>query len=78
MHIAAAFKKPIFSLWGNTIPGFGMVPYLPDELIDRSKIFEVKGLSCRPCSKIGFDSCPKGHFRCMNNLEIEKIAATVI
>ena len=24
MHIAAAFKKPIISLWGNTIPEFGM------------------------------------------------------
>ncbi len=29
MHIAAAFKKEIFSVWGNTIPGFGMYPYFP-------------------------------------------------
>ena len=27
MHIAAAFKKRIFSIWGNTIPLFGMYPY---------------------------------------------------
>jgi hypothetical protein len=25
----------------------------------------VKGLSCRPCSKLGHKKCPKGHFRCM-------------
>jgi hypothetical protein len=25
----------------------------------------VKNLSCRPCSKIGYEKCPKGHFKCM-------------
>jgi ADP-heptose:LPS heptosyltransferase len=62
MHIAAAFKKKIISVWGNTIPEFGMTPYLPSE---KSRIFEVKNLKCRPCSKIGFQECPKGHFECM-------------
>ncbi|MEI6899206.1 MAG: glycosyltransferase family 9 protein [Bacteroidota bacterium] len=78
MHIAAAFRKPILSVWGNTIPGFGMFPYLPVDMKEQSKIFEVDGLSCRPCSKIGFDICPKGHFRCMKDQDIEKIAAAVI
>jgi ADP-heptose:LPS heptosyltransferase len=27
MHIAAAFKKKIISVWGNTVPEFGMYPY---------------------------------------------------
>ena len=27
MHIAAAFKKQILSVWGNTVPSFGMTPY---------------------------------------------------
>jgi ADP-heptose:LPS heptosyltransferase len=72
MHIAAAFKKEIISLWGNTIPEFGMYPYLPENY-DRSHILEVKGLSCRPCSKLGFSRCPKGHFKCMNEIDTEKI-----
>lgn len=65
MHIAAAFKKPIVSIWGNTIPEFGMYPYLPHqkELYD---CVEVENLKCRPCSKIGFQACPKKHFDCMN------------
>ena len=62
MHIAAAFKKEIISVWGNTVPAFGFSPYMTDE---KSKIVEVKNLSCRPCSKIGYDKCPKGHFKCM-------------
>lgn len=70
MHIAAAFKKPIWSVWGNTVPEFGMYPYYPEGM-DLNKTFEVKDLRCRPCSKIGHNTCPKGHFRCMEDIEIE-------
>ena len=70
MHIASAFKKKILSIWGNTIPEFGMSPYLPGE---GSKIIEVKNLNCRPCSKLGYKSCPKKHFNCMNKINVEEI-----
>ena len=66
MHIAAAFNKKIYSVWGNTVPEFGMYPYLESE---QSKRIEVKGLNCRPCSKIGYDKCPKGHFKCMREID---------
>ncbi len=75
MHIAAAFQKPIVSVWGNTIPEFGMTPYLI--MNGKQMISEVKGLSCRPCSKIGFDKCPKGHFKCMLDQDMEAIARFV-
>lgn len=65
MHIAAAFQQDIISIWGNTIPEFGMYPYFPVDYNGKSKIIEVKGLSCRPCSKLGYPRCPKGHFNCM-------------
>ncbi|MEA3444982.1 MAG: glycosyltransferase family 9 protein, partial [Bacteroidota bacterium] len=70
MHIAAAFKKKIISLWGNTIPEFGMYPYFPAEA---SKIFQVDNLKCRPCTKIGFSKCYKKHFDCMNKQDIDGI-----
>lgn len=71
MHIAAAFKKKIFSVWGNTVPELGMYPYLPAE---GSKMIQVTGLSCRPCSKIGYASCPQKHFRCMNEIRTEEFS----
>jgi ADP-heptose:LPS heptosyltransferase len=74
MHIAAAFKKPIISIWGNTVPDFGMYPYYGNKPVP-NQIFEVKKLSCRPCSKIGSDKCPKKHFKCMRNQDLVKIAA---
>jgi ADP-heptose:LPS heptosyltransferase len=70
MHIAAAFKKDIISVWGNTIPEFGMSAYLPGK---NSKILEVKKLPCRPCSKLGYHSCPKKHFKCMNDIDVTEI-----
>jgi ADP-heptose:LPS heptosyltransferase len=74
MHVAAAFRKPIVSVWGNTVPEFGMYPYLPEGFKENSMIAEVKGLSCRPCSKIGYDRCPKGHFRCMEEIGVAEVA----
>ncbi|HUH32938.1 MAG TPA: glycosyltransferase family 9 protein [Daejeonella sp.] len=69
MHIAAAFDKPIVSVWGNTIPGFGMYPYKTS----RSVVAEVNHLPCRPCSKIGYQKCPLGHFKCMNDIPVSFI-----
>ncbi len=74
MHIAAALKKPIVSVWGNTVPEFGMYPYMTDE---KSKIFEVKNIKCRPCSKIGHKKCPKKTFHCMKMQKLNKISQYV-
>jgi ADP-heptose:LPS heptosyltransferase len=70
MHIAAAFNKETIAFWGNTIPEFGMFAYQQTENV---KNFEIKNLSCRPCSKLGHKECPKRHFRCMEGLENESI-----
>jgi len=76
MHIAAVFNKHLISVWGNTVPAFGMVPYMPAHP-ERSTIVEVEGLSCRPCSKIGYAKCPKGHFDCMNKIDEDLIVGKV-
>lgn len=62
MHVAAAFRKNIFSIWGNTVPLFGMYPYKT-----RFTVFENNKLGCRPCSKLGYGKCPKKHFKCMRD-----------
>ncbi len=72
MHMAAAFKKPIVSLWGNTITQFGMTPYYGKHEI-KNTVFETLDLNCRPCSKIGFNTCPKKHFSCMNNISNDEL-----
>jgi len=83
MHIAAAFKRPVISIWGNTVPEFGMTPYYGENFkyhyqggilgTSPELTLEVKDLPCRPCSKIGYNKCPKGHFKCMEEQAVERI-----
>ena len=76
MHVAAAFGRPIVSVWGNTVPAFGMYPYLPEG--PDHYVAEVGGLGCRPCSKIGYAECPKGHFNCMRRQDLGAIARAAL
>ncbi|MCU0445323.1 MAG: glycosyltransferase family 9 protein [Microscillaceae bacterium] len=64
LHIAAAFKKKVYAIFGTTFPEVAF-PYGTEY-----QILENKGLACRPCSKSGRKSCPKGHFKCMRELKI--------
>lgn len=73
MHIASCFELPMTTVWGNTVPDFGMYPYVPNNPSSFS-IHQVENLSCRPCSKIGHNSCPKKHFKCMMEQDADALA----
>ncbi len=78
MHIAAAYKRPLISLWGNTVPSFGMYPYYGSSFnANIYDIIQVNKLWCRPCSKIGYNKCPLGHFKCMEKIEVDAVLAAV-
>ncbi len=77
MHIAAAFQTPIISVWGNTVPAFGMYPYYGKRSKQNFDIVEINKLWCRPCSKIGYDKCPRGHFKCMELIAVNDIVNKV-
>ena len=76
MHIASCFDVEIISIWGNTVPSLGMYAYRPKNKSSYS-LHEVAGLNCRPCSKIGFAECPKGHFDCMQKQNSEEIVSRI-
>jgi heptosyltransferase-2 len=67
-HIAAAVGTPVVTVFGPTVPAFGFTPYT-----DKSAIVENEELYCRPCSKHGPAVCPERHFRCMNEIEPERV-----
>jgi len=71
MHLGAALGVPMVTVWGSTVPALGMYPYYGE----RKGHFVIiqKELSCRPCSKTGFNHCPKKHFRCMNDIGADEI-----
>jgi ADP-heptose:LPS heptosyltransferase len=77
MHIAAALQKPIISIWGNTVPSFGMYPYYGKLSAQHFDTVQINKLWCRPCSKIGYNKCPLGHFKCMELIAVNEIVNMV-
>ena len=63
MHAACAMKVPVLVFFGSSVKELGFTPYKSKNLI-----LENKSLSCRPCSHIGRERCPKKHFKCMLEL----------
>lgn len=73
MHIASAFGKKLFVIFGSSVKAFGFMPWGAEY-----ELFENEGLACRPCSHIGRSACPKGHFRCMTEIAPERIAGRIV
>ncbi len=72
MHISSGIGKPTVALFGCTTTQLGFAPNQNNSLI-----IEDSELQCRPCSLHGWGKCPKGHFKCMLNLNPEKVAAKI-
>lgn len=72
-YIACAFNKPVLAIWGGTSPMLDVEPYYAKDQQGRYQNFLVEGLTCQPCSNYGTKTCPKKHFRCMENQDIDAI-----
>ncbi len=66
MHTACAVKVPVLAIFGSTVREFGFIPYK-----NKNLILENNSLTCRPCSHIGRNNCPKKHFKCMKEITPE-------
>jgi len=62
LHISEALKVPVIGIYGPTTHQFGYYP-----LLEKSQVVEID-LPCRPCTKMGTNSCPKKHWKCMNDI----------
>lgn len=77
MHIAAALRVPVVAIFGSTHPVLGYTPHTPIGGVRNSQIIQQENLSCRPCTKQGKASCPKGHFKCMNDISVDIITKAI-
>jgi len=68
LHMAQAMKAPVVAVYGPTTRELGFFP-----LPENSRVAEIE-ISCRPCTQKGLHSCPKKHFRCMNDLKPEMVS----
>lgn len=72
LHMANAMKTPVFAFFGPTVKRFGCYPYQPND-----NILEID-LYCRPCTKHGSKICPEGHFRCMKEIEPQRVVDEIL
>lgn len=72
MHLAAAQHKKIVAIFGSTVKEFGFFPYGTESIV-----VEVGELYCRPCTHIGRSECPEKHFRCMNDISVDRVFSAV-
>ncbi len=68
MHMATAVQTPVLAIFGSSVKELGFFPYRSE-----SVVIENSGLSCRPCSHIGRKKCPRGHFKCMEEITPEQV-----
>jgi lipopolysaccharide heptosyltransferase II len=68
MHLAAARKRKLVAIFGSTVKEFGFFPCGTEHIV-----VEEQGLACRPCSHIGLGRCPKGHFKCMKDITVDRV-----
>lgn len=69
IHIASAWKNvKILAIFGPTVKELGFFPWS-----ENSKVFQIKSLTCRPCSLHGGDKCPQRHFKCMLDIKPKMI-----
>lgn len=76
-YIACAFQKKVLAIWGGTSPKLDVEPYYGSSIPPKHQNFIVPGLSCQPCSNYGTRTCPKKHFKCMQQQDIDAIASAV-
>ena len=67
-HLASAMDTPTLTIFGPTVPEFGFGP-----LARRSAVAGLDELPCRPCHHHGPPRCPLGHWRCMRDLDADRV-----
>ncbi len=63
MHMARALAVPTLAFFGSTDPA---------QFRFDGHALAYTGVECSPCSLHGLARCPRKHFRCMNDLEVER------
>jgi lipopolysaccharide heptosyltransferase II len=67
MHLAQSQKTAVLAIFGSTSKELGFFP------IEEKSVVVEYPISCRPCTHIGREKCPLGHFKCMNEIQIEDV-----
>ncbi len=67
-HMGVFTSTPVLTIYGSTVPEFGFYPFR-----EIDSIVQIENLYCKPCGIHGYKTCPEKHFKCMIDLNPERI-----
>jgi ADP-heptose:LPS heptosyltransferase len=73
LHLASCVNAKTTAIFCSTVPGFGYTPLAEDSVV----VDVGDSLACRPCGLHGHKACPLGHFKCSEDISIQRVLATV-
>ena len=71
MHVAAARGIRVVAMFGSTVPELGFAPS------GAGHVVLCRHEPCQPCTLHGRAECPKGHFRCMQELSPSDVQSAI-
>jgi heptosyltransferase-2 len=72
LHVAEACGLPVVALFGPTHPRLGFGPLRADSVALHT------GIACSPCDLHGPERCPRGHHRCLRDLDVDTVHRAVL
>lgn len=73
LHLASCVNAKTTAIFCSTVPEFGYTP-----LADDSVVVDVgHALTCRPCGLHGYKACPLTHFKCSQDIDVQKVLNTI-
>ena len=73
LHLASCVNAKTTAIFCSTVQDFGYTPLADDSVV----IDMGKTLSCRPCGLHGHKTCPLGHYKCSEDIEIRRVLDTI-
>jgi heptosyltransferase-2 len=73
LHLASCVNAKTTAIFCSTVQDFGYTPLATDSIV----VDVGQTLDCRPCGLHGHKSCPKGHFRCSEDIQIQTVLNTI-
>jgi heptosyltransferase-2 len=73
LHLASSVNAKTTAIFCSTVPDFGYFPLSED-----NKLIQLNPrLECMPCGLHGHKSCPKSHFKCALDIEVQEVLSTI-
>jgi ADP-heptose:LPS heptosyltransferase len=73
LHLASSVNAKTTAIFCSTVPEFGYYPLSDDEYL----IQVSPRLECMPCGLHGHKSCPKEHFKCSSDIDMNQVLNSI-